>query len=80
MPDFLHKLHLAPTRLLTHPLSPHRGAKVSFCFDIHEGRRPVDRTTKRCVSGELAEEAKVVTVEEADIFNAVLEHGDARRP
>jgi hypothetical protein len=30
----------------------------------------------RKVSGELLEEAQVVFVEEADVFDAVLEHGD----
>lgn len=56
------------------------GALCGFIFDIIHSQRTVDRAKGWCGSGELAEETKVVTVEEADIFNAVLEHGDARRP
>ena len=33
----------------------------------------------RRVSGELLEEAEVVGVEEADVVDAVFEHGDTRR-
>src|SRR5574337_1821599 len=37
-----------------------------------------NRESKYC-SGELLEEAEIVAVEEADIVDAVFEHGDARR-
>src|SRR5574337_1056967 len=36
-----------------------------------------NRESKYC-SGELLEEAEIVAVEEADIVDAVFEHGDAR--
>lgn len=34
----------------------------------------------RRVSGELLEEAQVIAVEQADVVDAVLEHGATRRP